>query len=318
MGGVNNTVPESSNSTAPTSLASVTDFSSLIAFFFTFGALRDWIKIFLFGGALESLRRLGLYLYRTFIDAFWITAHFDEDDDSYNWIMLFLSKQPAWSKAREVEVSTRSFGLNSSAIMVPGEEDDKELSLLASRKLAYLPSPSMSYSMWYRGRYMTVTRVQTQTGYYRQKQETLQISIFARSHRVLNELLLEAKKQYMSASEHSISIYVSDSNNSWRHVASRPKRNINSIILDPGISELLVDDARDFLESKAWYAARGIPFRRGYLLYGAPGSGKTSIISSIAGELGLDVYIISLSRAGTSGTYITLLIREDDRGECPF
>ncbi|KAJ7603415.1 BCS1 N terminal-domain-containing protein [Roridomyces roridus] len=310
MGGVNNTVPESSNSTAPTSLASVTDFSSLIAFFFTFGALRDWIKIFLFGGALESLRRLGLYLYRTFIDAFWITAHFDEDDDSYNWIMLFLSKQPAWSKAREVEVSTRSFGLNSSAIMVPGEEDDKELSLLASRKLAYLPSPSMSYSMWYRGRYMTVTRVQTQTGYYRQKQETLQISIFARSHRVLNELLLEAKKQYMSASEHSISIYVSDSNNSWRHVASRPKRNINSIILDPGISELLVDDARDFLESKAWYAARGIPFRRGYLLYGAPGSGKTSIISSIAGELGLDVYIISLSRAGLDDSALSELISE--------
>jgi hypothetical protein len=40
----------------------------------------------------------------------------------------------------------------------------------------------------------------------------------------------------------------------------------NSIILDPGVSDLLVDDARDFLESKAWYAARGIPFRRGYLL----------------------------------------------------
>jgi hypothetical protein len=88
----------------------------------------------------------------------------------------------------------------------------------------------------------------------------------------------------MAAEEHSISIFVSDINNSWRHVASRPKRNIvrvgfgtiaiqsylafpqNSIILDPGISELLVDDARDFLESKAWYAARGIPFRRGYLL----------------------------------------------------
>lgn len=51
-------------------------------------------------------------------------------------------------------------------------------------------------------------------------------SLFTRSHRVLNELLLEAKKDYMAAEEHSISIYVSDINNSWRHVASRPKRNI--------------------------------------------------------------------------------------------
>ena len=39
----------------------------------------------------------------------------------------------------------------------------------------------------------------------------------------------------------------------------------------------------------------GIPFRRGYLLYGAPGSGKTSMIHSIAGELGLDIYILSLT-----------------------
>ncbi|KAJ7504274.1 P-loop containing nucleoside triphosphate hydrolase protein [Mycena galericulata] len=297
-----------SNSTAPGGLASVTDFSSLIAFFFSFGALRDWIKLFIFGGVLETLRRLGFSLYYKFIASFWITAHFDENDSSYDWMMVWLSKQPSWAKAREVEISTRTFGLNTSAIMVPGEEEDNNLSLLASRKLAYLPSASLSYSLWYHRRYMSITRVQAQTGYYGQKEETLQISIFTRSHHVLNELLLEAKKEYMAAEEHAISIYVSDTNNSWRHVASRPKRNINSIILDPGVSELLVDDARDFLESKAWYAARGIPFRRGYLLYGAPGSGKTSIISSIAGELGLDVYIVSLSRAGLDDSALSELI----------
>ncbi|KAJ7781990.1 P-loop containing nucleoside triphosphate hydrolase protein [Mycena maculata] len=247
-------------------------------------------------------------MYHKLIASFWITAHFDENDSSYDWMMVWLSKQPSWAEAREVEVSTRSFGLNTAAIMVPGEEDANDLSLLASRKLAYLPSAQQSYSLWYRNRYMVITRVQAQTGYYGQKEETLQISILTRHHRTLNELLLEAKKNYMAAEEHSISIYVSDSNNSWRHVASRPKRNINSIILDPGVSELLVDDARDFLESKAWYGARGIPFRRGYLLYGAPGSGKTSIISSIAGELGLDVYIVSLSRAGLDDSALSELI----------
>lgn len=56
------------------------------------------------------------------------------------------------------------------------------------------------------------------------------------------------------------------SQNEWRFVASRPKRNIDSIVLDPGIKELLLDDAKDFMDSKPWYSARGIPFRRGYLL----------------------------------------------------
>src|SRR6266851_8044284 len=52
----------------------------------------------------------------------------------------------------------------------------------------------------------------------------------------------------------------------------------------------------------------GIPFRRGYLLYGAPGSGKTSIIHSLAGELGLDIYIISLSKTGLDDTALGSLI----------
>jgi mitochondrial chaperone BCS1 len=41
---------------------------------------------------------------------------------------------------------------------------------------------------------------------------------------------------------------------------------MNSIVLDPGIKDTLINDARDFLNSKDWYAERGIPFRRGYLL----------------------------------------------------
>ena len=44
--------------------------------------------------------------------------------------------------------------------------------------------------------------------------------------------------------------------------------------------------------------------------YGAPGSGKTSIIHSLAGELGLDIYIISLSRAGLDDTTLNELISE--------
>ena len=37
------------------------------------------------------------------------------------------------------------------------------------------------------------------------------------------------------------------------------------------ISQELVNDVREFTESANWYRRRGIPYRRGYLLYGPPG-----------------------------------------------
>jgi ATP-dependent 26S proteasome regulatory subunit len=39
-----------------------------------------------------------------------------------------------------------------------------------------------------------------------------------------------------------------------------------------------VADVQDFTESTSWYRERGVPYRRGYLLYGPPGCGKTSFI----------------------------------------
>ncbi|KAF9006168.1 P-loop containing nucleoside triphosphate hydrolase protein [Cyathus striatus] len=304
---------DSANSTATAVPQIPSDLPSLLTFLISLSAMRDWLKLIVIGGFFETCRRFIFSLYYKIYNSFFITAHFQEDDSSYDWMMVWLSKQPSWAEARDVQISTRSFGLNGSAVVVPGEEEDPNSAMngVGSRKIAYLPSVSSTYSLWYKHRWMRVTRTITQnTGYYGRSEEGLHICILSWDHNILNKLLLEAKKEYMAAQENTISIYVSDTSNNWRHVATRPKRSLRSIVLDPGVKDILMDDARDFLESKRWYAARGIPFRRGYLLYGAPGSGKTSIIHSMAGELGLDVYVISLSRAGLDDTSLSEIIAD--------
>ena len=42
-------------------------------------------------------------------------------------------------------------------------------------------------------------------------------------------------------------------------------------------------------------AAHGIPWRRGYLFYGPPGSGKTSLVTALAGRLHKSIYVVNLS-----------------------
>ncbi len=49
-------------------------------------------------------------------------------------------------------------------------------------------------------------------------------------------------------------------------------------------------EARRWHASKNWYRDHRIPWRRGWLLHGKPGTGKTTFINGIAQDLGLPVY----------------------------
>ncbi|KAJ6466891.1 P-loop containing nucleoside triphosphate hydrolase protein [Mycena sanguinolenta] len=299
----NATAAASATSATATSLTIPTDLPSLFALLSSFSALRDWMKLVVVGSFIEMCRRFFFGGYAQIVSSFYITASFDEQDVSYTWMMVWLSKQPSWSKARAVQVSTNSTAQNT-VVMV----DDDDERFKSSRKLAYLPSPSITYNLWYKRRWMTITRIQSQTGWYGSKEQTLHVSILTRDHSILVSLLQEARRDYLAAQQHKMCVYVSDTSNNWCHRACREKRSMNSIILDPGVKDILIEDAKDFLLSKEWYAERGIPHRRGYLLYGAPGSGKTSFIHAVAGELGLDVYILSLSRIGLDDSALSELV----------
>ncbi|THU99238.1 P-loop containing nucleoside triphosphate hydrolase protein, partial [Dendrothele bispora CBS 962.96] len=244
------------------------------------------------------------------MNGFYMNASFDSKDPSYEWMMVWLSKQPAWAKTRDVEISTETYGANNAAVLL---EDDDDTGLArfdykTTRKLTYIPSPSKTYRLWYRGRYMSIKRTKERDGFFRDDENILHISILTRNHKLLRQLLQEARRAYIAAQEDTLSIWTADSVRDWHRVTNRSKRSLSSIVLDPGVKDMLLDDARDFLASKQWYNERGIPFRRGYLLYGAPGSGKTSLIHSIAGELKLDIYIISISRIGLDDASLSTLI----------
>ena len=82
----------------------------------------------------------------------------------------------------------------------------------------------------------------------------------------------------------------------WRPFGHpRQRRPLDSVVLTDGLSQTIVNDVKEFIQSPSWYRERGIPYRRGYLLFGPPGCGKTSFITALAGELQYSICILNLS-----------------------
>lgn len=43
---------------------------------------------------------------------------------------------------------------------------------------------------------------------------------------------------------------------------------MTSVIIAEETKDLLLEDCKDFMDSEEWYGQRGIPWQRGWLLYG--------------------------------------------------
>ncbi|KAK0202345.1 P-loop containing nucleoside triphosphate hydrolase protein [Desarmillaria ectypa] len=278
------------------------------------GAIQDTLKLVVIGGTVETARRASVSAWNGFVDSFFLTAHFSQEDYPYDWLMHWLSKQPAWGRSREFEITTRSVGKNGLTQSTTGDidedEEDEDDALVhgrRKRKVAFMPSIDTTHTIYYRGHWLRITRTKRYPDYGHGS--SLKISVVARNNDILKKLVLEAKREYEKDAEHRVHIFLADTSYPcWRWNGARQKRPMSSIVLQPGVKDMLLADCKDFLCSEEWYAERGIPFRRGYLLHGVPGSGKTSLIHSLAGELGLDIYVVSLSSKGMSDNTLTTLM----------
>jgi len=84
-------------------------------------------------------------------------------------------------------------------------------------------------------------------------------------------------------------------NDGWDYIDGYAPRDLDSVVLEAGEKERLVEDITEFRVSRRRYERLGVPYHRGYLFYGPPGTGKTSLASALAANFNLSIYAINLS-----------------------
>lgn len=94
---------------------------------------------------------------------------------------------------------------------------------------------------------------------------------------------------------------------SWYDQSDVPARSLDTVVLAKGLAEDIRSDIEAFLSQEHDYAEAGLPWHRGYLLHGCPGSGKTSLVKALASELDLDLYAVSLSTVQNDNALMNLM-----------
>ncbi|KAG0313743.1 hypothetical protein BGZ99_008600 [Dissophora globulifera] len=235
-----------------------------------------------------------------------VTAEFDSRDESYSWILNWLSDHPYSQTATQFSVSTT---IARGAQKINGEGGDGAISATY-----FLPAPGLHF-FWYKNRLIWMYRERVRPAGSTVASagaavENITISTLGRSRHVIQSLITEAQRKFIDRDQARTVIFQADQYGAWRRTKSRPKRPLDTIVMEPKLKTHIVEDAKEFFASESWYSERGLPFRRGLLLYGTPGTGKTSFIHALAGELGLNIYVVNLSSKNLTDDTLSELVSD--------
>lgn len=101
-------------------------------------------------------------------------------------------------------------------------------------------------------------------------------------------------------------IYI-NKENEWLKENSGNTRGLHSVILQNNIKNDICNDLKLFLDSEDWYTQRDIPYTRGYLFYGLPGTGKTSMIKALSLSCKRHIHFLMLQNIKSDEQLFNLL-----------
>jgi len=196
----------------------------------------------------------------------------NDEDMAFVWVKEWLLEQEFLKCIRRVDVDTK----------------------LRGEDVALIPAPGRHW-FWRAGRPFVVYfyRSDEKKQVSHRRSESLTFRTIGRDQRFLRQFVDEVaacheRKIGVQSSLHTYEEY-------WTRVEGYVPRLLESVVLKPGEKERLLQDMGRFKASWQRYRQLGVPYHRGYLLCGPPGTGKSSLVSAIAAKFEMSIYAVNLT-----------------------
>jgi chaperone BCS1 len=249
----------------------------------------------------------------------------DDDDDLYAQFITWISAQRMTELSRDLKASSRKPRARS-------DDSDSESDSESENEDVLDESGIFNYGKWagknpiyyepnlgddsfkHNGSYFQFRKDMQENKYAQRIEYFLIIRCMGRSTQPIKDLIDHVRTWSSKKPNRMTEIHRAESRHGgyWHIQATRPSRPISTVTLDEAQKDKIVTDVNEYLHpaTARWYAARGIPHRRGYLFHGPPGTGKTSLSFALAGIFGLSIYCASLSEPDLGESQLATLFSE--------
>jgi chaperone BCS1 len=230
------------------------------------------LLLMIIGGITVWLKAIPERLWYWIVDQTTMIMTVKDDDAAFTWVKEWFLEQKFMKRIRHVDLDTT----------------------LREERISMVPSPGKHW-FWYGGRPFEVwfyRTEKTREGNGR-RMESFTFRTVGRKKTLLQGFVDDVARVHVRRQGVYSWLYIYD--DGWDYVPGYAPRLLESVVLEPGEKELLVQDVAQFRGSRRRYERLGIPYHRGYLFYGPPGTGKTSLVSALAAHFGISIYIVNLT-----------------------
>ncbi|NSX53745.1 AAA family ATPase [Parasulfitobacter algicola] len=230
------------------------------------------------GIAVASLRVIIMALYKMVMRRVWVSLTLDNRSAAYRHFCIWMEHNNVLSKSRHVRMTDGRW---------------------ASGTKGYAPAPGRHWFL-YQGKVCCLERdinEKSKIGnpHSQRPMETLNVTVLLGCISTIVGWI-ECGRQIAQAKDRigpGLHILKGDY---WDNIGDIPRRSLDTVVVDDDCVQRVLEDMRWFYSASNWYTQRGVPWRRGYLFHGPPGTGKSSLIRALASELSLDIATLDVGR----------------------